>query len=112
VTIHALLHIADSIEWLGPPWAYWMFATERLCGEIPRAIKSRRFPFEAINNHLENMAHLSAVLLRFRLDLEPLETHPTHGLTLGNDCELFYYTSNYSKPILQIQQVYFSYPRN
>lgn len=87
VTIHALLHIADSIQWLGPPWVYWMFATERLCGEIPRAIKSRRFPYEAINNHLENMACLSSVLLRFKDDLTPPQASTTPGLALGVDCE-------------------------
>jgi hypothetical protein len=92
VTIHALLHVADSIEWLGPPWAYWMFAIERLCGEIPQAIKSRRFPFEAINNHLENMACLSSVLLRFKHQLQQLEAPSPHdhGITLGDGCKLYF----------------------
>lgn len=25
VTVHALLHIADSIEEMGPIWTYWAF---------------------------------------------------------------------------------------
>jgi hypothetical protein len=83
VTIHALLHVADCIEWLGPIWAYWMFPTERLCSEIPRAAKSRRFPFEAINLHLVNSAHLQSTIIRFQLDLAPPPAPNTHTRTLS-----------------------------
>ncbi|THU92539.1 hypothetical protein K435DRAFT_820462 [Dendrothele bispora CBS 962.96] len=45
VTLHALLHIADSIDDCGPVWAYWTFATERYCGYLSPKFKSRRYPW-------------------------------------------------------------------
>ncbi|THH16136.1 hypothetical protein EW146_g4451 [Bondarzewia mesenterica] len=49
VTIHALLHIADSIEACGPVWAYWAFPMERYCSLIRPAIKSRKHPFASLD---------------------------------------------------------------
>ncbi|ODQ50786.1 hypothetical protein SAICODRAFT_61265, partial [Saitoella complicata NRRL Y-17804] len=29
-SIHMLLHVGDSMEWLGPAWVYWAFPMERV----------------------------------------------------------------------------------
>ena len=34
LTIHALLHTADNIEYCGPVWAYWAFPMERYCSVL------------------------------------------------------------------------------
>ncbi|KAG8746735.1 hypothetical protein FRC11_012618, partial [Ceratobasidium sp. 423] len=43
--LHALLHIADDIENMGPVWAYWAFPMECFCGalteiELPSLVKT------------------------------------------------------------------------
>ncbi|KAH9911173.1 uncharacterized protein BXZ73DRAFT_57295 [Epithele typhae] len=63
VTIHALLHIADSIEDIGPVWTSWAFAMERFCGDLQPAIKSRRFPWACIDNHLLAKAQITQIRL-------------------------------------------------
>jgi hypothetical protein len=56
LTIHGLLHIADSIAALGPPWVYWAFPTERFCGSLLPAVRSRRYPFSNIDRHVYDLA--------------------------------------------------------
>ena len=68
VTIHALLHIADSIEALGPMWAYWAFPMERYCGSLLPAIRSRRFPFPSIDRHVTEVAQITQIKMYHRLD--------------------------------------------
>ncbi|KAL1701347.1 hypothetical protein EV121DRAFT_212252 [Schizophyllum commune] len=65
VTIHALLHIADSIEQMGPVWTYWAFTMERFCGRVQRAIHSRRFPWANIDVHLTAMAQINQLKLLY-----------------------------------------------
>ncbi|PPR00475.1 hypothetical protein CVT26_009682 [Gymnopilus dilepis] len=67
VTVHALLHIADSIEECGPVWAYWAFPMERFCGILQPCIKSRRFPFANLDNHVKAVAQLSHIKTRYNL---------------------------------------------
>ena len=67
VTIHALLHIVDSIEASGPMWAYWAFPIERYCGSLTPAIRSRRFPFPSIDRHITELAQLSQIKMFHRL---------------------------------------------
>ncbi|KZT72992.1 hypothetical protein DAEQUDRAFT_743254 [Daedalea quercina L-15889] len=59
VTIHALLHVADSILLSGPVWASWSFPMERYCGILKPAIRSRRFPFVALDNYVADTAQLA-----------------------------------------------------
>ncbi|KZT63405.1 hypothetical protein DAEQUDRAFT_680476, partial [Daedalea quercina L-15889] len=59
VTIHALLHVADSILLSGPVWASWSFPMERYCGILRPAIRSRRFPFVALDNYVADTAQLA-----------------------------------------------------
>ncbi|KAI0087703.1 hypothetical protein BDY19DRAFT_892356 [Irpex rosettiformis] len=65
LTIHALLHIADSILIAGPVWASWAFPMERYCGTLQPAFKSRRFPFAAINRHVLDHARLTHIRISY-----------------------------------------------
>jgi len=67
VTIHALLHIADSIEAAGPMWAYWAFPTERHCGSLVPAIRSCRFPFPSIDRYVTEVAQLAQIKMNHHL---------------------------------------------
>ncbi|KAF5342809.1 hypothetical protein D9758_013364 [Tetrapyrgos nigripes] len=70
VTIHALLHLAYMIEWLGPLWAYWAFPTERYCGRIQPAIKSRRYLWACIDNYIVDYSRLSIIKVNYKLEEE------------------------------------------
>jgi hypothetical protein len=61
LTIHALLHIADSIKALGPVWAYWAFPMERYCGTLQRAIQNRRFPYASASRFVIETAQLDQI---------------------------------------------------
>ncbi|KAI0758390.1 hypothetical protein BC629DRAFT_1659586, partial [Irpex lacteus] len=77
LTIHALLHVADSIETIGPVWAYWAFPMERYCGRLQRCIKSRRFPFANIDTFVVADARLKQLGFRFAfLDVSCLLQNP------------------------------------
>jgi hypothetical protein len=68
LTIHALLHIADSIEASGPVWASWAFPTERYCGSLIPAIKSRRFPFPSLDRYVTELAQLTQTKMQYNLE--------------------------------------------
>jgi hypothetical protein len=59
--MHALLHIADSIETIGPVWTYWAYPMERYCGFLQRAIQSRRFPNASLNRFIAERAQLDQI---------------------------------------------------
>ncbi|OSD02646.1 hypothetical protein PYCCODRAFT_1367075 [Trametes coccinea BRFM310] len=63
LTIHALLHIADSIIFSGPVWASWAFPMERYCGALQPAIRSRRFPYASLNRYVVDQARLAQIKL-------------------------------------------------
>ncbi|KAI0039304.1 hypothetical protein FA95DRAFT_1585314 [Auriscalpium vulgare] len=67
VTVHALLHIADSIEFIGPVWTTWAFPIERQCGHFQRCIKSRRNCFVNMDNYLCDATQLSQIKLLYNL---------------------------------------------
>ncbi|KAK0184583.1 hypothetical protein F5146DRAFT_1169568 [Armillaria mellea] len=64
LNVHALLHLADNIEALGPVWAYWAFPMEHFCGLLQPAIRSRCYPFASIDQHVISVAHLSQIKIR------------------------------------------------
>ncbi|KAI0043591.1 hypothetical protein FA95DRAFT_1546235 [Auriscalpium vulgare] len=68
ITIHALLHIADSIESCGPVWAYWAFPMERYCGLIRPAIKSRKHPYASLDRFIIECAQISQIRLVYNLN--------------------------------------------
>ncbi|KAJ3005166.1 hypothetical protein NUW54_g4465 [Trametes sanguinea] len=70
LTIHALLHIADSIVKTGPVWAAWAFPMERYCGILQPAIRSRRFPYASINRHVVDRARLTQIKLMYGSSLQ------------------------------------------
>ncbi|KAI0634214.1 hypothetical protein C8Q77DRAFT_1055307 [Trametes polyzona] len=80
LTIHALLHIADSIEACGPVWAYWAFPMERYCGSIQPAILNRRFPYSCINCYLVDRSRLMHIKVIYNLN-EQLRMAPPHSPT-------------------------------
>ncbi|KDQ54188.1 hypothetical protein JAAARDRAFT_135904 [Jaapia argillacea MUCL 33604] len=67
LTVHALLHIADSIEFAGPVWAYWAFPMERYCGSIQPAIKNWHYPWASINRYMIEKARLTEIKLKYNL---------------------------------------------
>lgn len=66
-TIHALLHITESIHFSGPVWCYWAFPMERFCGHISRAIHSKRYPWAEIDNYVKYRAQLQIITLKYEL---------------------------------------------
>jgi hypothetical protein len=68
VTIHALLHIPDSIEASGPVWVSWAFPTERYCGSLVPAIRSRRFPFPSLDRYITELAQLTQIKMLYNLE--------------------------------------------
>ncbi|KAF8834466.1 hypothetical protein BDN67DRAFT_861609, partial [Paxillus ammoniavirescens] len=80
VTIHALLHIADSIDATGPVWTSWAFPMERFCGSLQPAIKSRRHPYASIDRHVVDDARLTQVQLIYNLQSELSLTKPPSTL--------------------------------
>lgn len=90
VTIHALLHIADSIETAGPVWASWAFPMERFCGSLQAALKSRRYPWASLNRHLLDLSRLSQIKNLYNLsdaDLLLRECAPPNVLRRGERCD-------------------------
>jgi hypothetical protein len=63
-TIHGLLHVADYIEWLGPPWAYWEFSMERLCGRLRKLVRSRVRPYAGLTNRAQILEEVNLLAVR------------------------------------------------
>ncbi|KAI0683538.1 hypothetical protein C8Q76DRAFT_662367 [Earliella scabrosa] len=68
LTIHALLHIADSIRDAGPVWTSWAFPMERYCGALQPAIRSRRYPYASLNRYILDKARLDHIKLKYSLE--------------------------------------------
>lgn len=83
LTVHALLHIADSIEMLGPVWAYWAFPMERFCGRVQRNIKSRRFPYASIDTFVTAEARLSHIGMKYNIQQEMSLRPPPNKVVRG-----------------------------
>ncbi|KZV78954.1 hypothetical protein EXIGLDRAFT_847001 [Exidia glandulosa HHB12029] len=67
-TVHGLLHIADSIEAMGPVGCYWSFLMERYCSSLRPVIRSRRFPYTGIANHVVDSLYLRQIRLTYDTD--------------------------------------------
>jgi hypothetical protein len=61
LTIHTLLHIADSIKAIGPVWCYWAFPMECYCGTLQQSIHSRRFPFASLDHFIIETVQLNQI---------------------------------------------------
>ncbi|KAF8685506.1 Transposase family tnp2 [Rhizoctonia solani] len=49
VNVHYLLHVADSIEYMGPIWCYWAFPMEQFCSFVVNSVKSQQYPYANID---------------------------------------------------------------
>ena len=67
LTIHALLHVADTIETIGPVWTWWSFPIERQCGRFQQKIKSRKHPYTNLDNYLLQDAQLKRIKMIYNL---------------------------------------------
>lgn len=61
VNVHYLLHVADSIQYIGPVWCYWAFPMERYCSFIGASVKSRRFPYTNLARRIRDVAQLQVI---------------------------------------------------
>ena len=61
VNVHYLLHVADSIQYIGPVWCYWAFPMERYCSFIGASVKSRRFPYTNLARRIRDVAQLRVI---------------------------------------------------
>ncbi|KAL0563930.1 hypothetical protein V5O48_018126 [Marasmius crinis-equi] len=86
--IHGLLHLADNIVRAGPVWCHWNFPTERFCGALVRASKSRKNPYASFAWRLLEIARLSQIKLLFNLrdhpNLSDSRDAANTGLALAN----------------------------
>ncbi|CAG8541493.1 8207_t:CDS:2, partial [Cetraspora pellucida] len=61
ISFHYLLHIAESIFEMGPPWATWQYPMERLCGMLIPLVRSQQSPYVNLVNQVTlwtQFAHL------------------------------------------------------
>jgi len=67
LTVHGLLHIADTIERIGPVWAWWSFPIERQCGRLQRHITSKRHPFANLDDYITLSAQFKTTKLIYNI---------------------------------------------
>ena len=67
VTIHALLHIADSIKTCGPVWCYWAFPMEHYCNCLKPAICNQQSPYATTNQYILEDAQLTQIKAIYNL---------------------------------------------
>lgn len=75
-----MLHIADSIETIGPVWTSWAFPIERYCGALQPAIRSRRFPYSSLSRYILDSARLTHIHNLYDLKNE-LNFTPEHRIS-------------------------------
>jgi hypothetical protein len=68
VNVHYLLHVADAIQYNGPPWTYWAFPMERFCSFIGAQVKSRRFPYVNISRRIRDTIQLRIIRDMYNMD--------------------------------------------
>ena len=103
ITIHALLHIADSIEATGPVWTSWAFPMERFCGSLQPAIKTRRHPYISISKHVTDETHLTQVQVLYDLqDQLSLKGSPRSGQWFSHPKCMLHCISNVSSRLTSL----------
>lgn len=90
LTVHGLLHVADTIERIGPVWAWWSFPIERQCGRLQRYITSRRHPFANLDSHITLANQFKMAKLIYNIVDEDLSldrpTKKKPGFELHDEC--------------------------
>ncbi|KAF8594007.1 hypothetical protein BDV93DRAFT_399753, partial [Ceratobasidium sp. AG-I] len=81
VNVHYLLHVADSIQYIGPVWCYWAFPMERYCSFVGASVKSRRFPYTNLARRIRDVAQLRVICDLYGLhgSLKFNKTSPAEG---------------------------------
>lgn len=59
---HAVLHLADSIKWLGPAFVFWQYPLERLVGTLERLSSSKRHLNQSLFNSVSRYEQLQYLL--------------------------------------------------
>ncbi|KAF8676920.1 Transposase family tnp2 [Rhizoctonia solani] len=107
--LHALLHIANDIEAMGPVWAYWAFPMERFCGALTRASMSRRFPYSSINRRVLQLAQLSQIKLVYglteELELDERQENIRHGVQYDHYPDLVFINPSKTLPLQRSLQL-------
>lgn len=88
LTIHALLHIADSIKAMGPVWCYWAFPMERYCGALQPAIRNRRHPYASLDRHVLEDTQLTQIGTVYNIS-QTLSLQAPRGTIPGSYQEAF-----------------------
>ncbi|KAH8924629.1 hypothetical protein BT69DRAFT_1217563 [Atractiella rhizophila] len=68
--LHRFLHIPDFHDWIGPSWATWAFAGERLLGILKTHLGSRIHPYENLMNHIVQMEQLRQIKIKYHLTFD------------------------------------------
>lgn len=92
LTVHGLLHVADTIERIGPVWVWWSFPIERQCGHLQRHITSKRNPFVNLDNYITLTAQFKTAKLIYNITDKDLSLErPTRktGLELRDECTYY-----------------------
>ena len=93
LTIHGLLHVADTIERIGPVWAWWSFPIERQCGRLQRHITDKHHPFANLDNYITLAAQFKNAKLIYNIPDEYLSldelAKEKKGLHLNDKCMCF-----------------------
>lgn len=64
ISVHYLLHVADSIIATGPCWSTWQYPMERLIGLLLPLVRSRSNPYKNLTNNIilhERFNHLKYI---------------------------------------------------
>jgi len=96
LTVHGLLHVADTIERIGPVWAWWSFPIERQCGRLQRHITSKRRPFANLDNYITLAAQFKTAKLIYNIADEDLSLErpaKKMGVELHDECMCHLFTS-------------------
>ena len=107
VTVHALLHIADSIVAMGPVWCYWAFLMEHYCGTLQPAIQSHHFPYASIDRYVTENAQLTQIGVNYNISEELALRPPQDGIRGSYKNPSCTYITNFPGVWLQ---TYWSWP--
>lgn len=56
------------IERSGPLWAYWCWVMERFCGQLSRAVTSRKWPYSSLNRRILEIGTLHTIRHMYSLE--------------------------------------------
>lgn len=81
--LHALLHVAENIDMLGPTYVYWQFGVERFVGTLEALTILKSQQNASLANSLCALTNLKYVLVIYDLHLPgDLQTQSAHAVTV------------------------------